>query len=368
MTKRVVTVGLFLAVFLSIAFPALAGEKKERPPVDVRELLLGHLEDSYHWHFFDIGEKKIALPLPVLVHSKERGWFAFLSSRLEEEGGYKGFTLSTEGKTKGKVVETDSTGKVVRPFDISITKNVVALFFSCFLLMFIVLSLSRWYKKREHAGELDAVPGGIKGALEMFIMSIHDGVIKSCVGKDYQRYSPYLLTLFFFIILNNVLGLIPIFPAGANLTGNIAVTMGLALCTMVAINLFGNKEYWKEILWPDVPIFMKAPIPIMQVIEFFGIFTKPMALMIRLFANIFAGHIIILALTSLVFLTVAMGPILNASMSVVAVLFSALMLVLELLVAYIQAYVFTMLSAIFIGLSRQEPHKKKEHKLKTENI
>ena len=144
--------------------------------------------------------------------------------------------------------------------------------------------------------------------------------------------------------------------------------MGLALCTMVAINLFGNKEYWKEMLWPDVPIFMKAPVPIMQVIEFFGIFTKPMALMIRLFANIFAGHIIILALTSLVFLTVAMGPILNASMSVVAVLFSALMLVLELLVAYIQAYVFTMLSAIFIGLSRPEPHKKKEHKLKTENI
>lgn len=353
MSKRTVWSGLFLAVFFFASFPVTAKEVKERPPVDIKELLLEHLKDSYSWHFFDTYEKSISLPLPVIVHSKERGWFVFFSSKLEQEEGYNGFTLSTEGKTAGKVVELNETGEVIRPFDISITKNVVALFFSCILLMIIVLSLARWYKKKEEAGELDAVPDGIKGALESFIMSIHYDVIKTTVGPDYKRYSPYLLTLFFFIFLNNLLGLIPVFPAGANLTGNIAITMGLALCTMIAVNVFGNKAYWREILWPDVPIFMKAPVPIMQVIEFFGIFTKPLALMIRLFANIFAGHIIILALTSLVFLTVAMGPMINASMSAVAVLFSALMLVLELLVAYIQAYVFTMLSAIFIGMSRK---------------
>lgn len=351
--RRTVRMVFLTALFAFVSFAVAAKEVKERPPIDIKDLLLEHLKDSYSWHFFDTKDKSIALPLPVIVRSKERGWFVFLSSKLEQEEGYNGFVLSTEGNTAGKIVETNKAGDVVRPFDISLTKNVIALFFSCLLLMAIVLSLARWYKKKEKAGEYDAVPDGMKGALEWFIMSIHYDVVKKSVGVDYKRYSPYLLTLFFFIFLNNLLGLIPIFPAGANLTGNIAITMGLALCTMIAVNVFGNKAYWKEILWPDVPVFMKAPIPIMQVIEFFGIITKPLALMIRLFANVFAGHIIILALTSLVFLTVAMGPMINTTMSVISVLFTALMLVLELLVAYIQAYIFTMLSAIFIGMSRK---------------
>jgi F-type H+-transporting ATPase subunit a len=194
-------------------------------------------------------------------------------------------------------------------------------------------------------------------------MDVHDNIIKKCIGKDYRRYAPYLLTAFFFIFFNNVLGLIPIFPEGANLTGNIAVTLVLALCTFIAVNVFGNRAYWKDILWPEVPLFLKAPLPIMPLIEFFGILTKPMALTIRLFANIFAGHCIILALTSLIFLTVAMGPVISGSMTVVSVLFSVFMLCLELLVAYIQAYVFTMLSAVFIGMSRQEHHREKTAKV-----
>jgi len=164
--KRVLCVWLFLVVFPLSSNVARAAEKKERPPVDIRELLLGHLKDSYSWHFFTMGEKEIALPLPIIVRSKERGWFVFSSARLHEEEGYKGFTLSTEEKTAGKVVETNSMGETVRPFDISITKNVVALFFSCLLLMVIVLSLSRWYTKQEKEGNHNAVPGGIKGALE----------------------------------------------------------------------------------------------------------------------------------------------------------------------------------------------------------
>ena len=156
--------------------------------------------------------------------------------------------------------------------------------------------------------------------------------------------------------MSNLLGLVPIFPGGANVTGNIAVTLVLALATTFAVNVFGNKEYWKEILWPDVPVWMKVPIPLMPAIELFGIISKPFALTIRLFANILAGHTVLIALSCLVFITVSMGPAMNGVMTVFSVLLSVFMMVLELLVAYIQAYVFTMLSSVFIGLSRKEHH------------
>ena len=158
------------------------------------------------------------------------------------------------------------------------------------------------------------------------------------------------------IFINNIMGLIPVFPGGGNVTGNIAITLVLALCTFIAVNVFGTKEYWKEILWPEVPVFLKCPIPLMPAIELFGIFTKPFALMIRLFANIFAGHSIILALTSIIFVTASMGAAISTSMSIVSVLFSIFMNCVEVLVAFIQAYVFTMLSSVFIGMSRVEPH------------
>ena len=189
--------------------------------------------------------------------------------------------------------------------------------------------------------------------MEMFIMMVNDDIIKSCVGPNYRKFAPYLLTAFFFIFINNMMGLIPFFPGGANVTGNIAITMVLAVCTFLAVNIFGSKHYWKDIFWPDVPWWLKVPIPMMPFIEFFGIFTKPFALMIRLFANMLAGHMAMLVLTCLIFISASMGPALNGTLTVASVLFNIFMNALELLVAFIQAYVFTMLSAVFIGLAQE---------------
>ena len=272
------------------------------------------------------------------------------------EGSYNGYYIAQEGPYAGKIVEKIN-GEEVRPIDISITKTVLALLLNSLILVCIILGVAHWYKKRKVE---NAAPGGFVGAMEMFIMMIHDDLIKSCVGKDYKRFAPYLLTVFFFIFINNLMGLIPIFPGGANVTGNIAITLVLALCTFFAVNLFGTREYWKEIFWPEVPTWLKCPVPMMPAIELVGIFTKPFALMIRLFANMMAGHAVILSLTCLVFVTVSMGKAVNISMTGVSVLFCIFMNLLELLVAFIQAYVFTMLSAVFIGLARVKHHKTTE--------
>ena len=289
------------------------------------------------------------------MYSSETGWHAFSSARLLHAEGetYEGFKIADEGIYEGKIVEVSADGTETRPFDLSITKTVLSLFINSLVVMGIVLMVARWYKKRNPDSP---APKGFVGFMEMFILMIEEDVIKSCVGKDYKKFSPYLLTAFFFIFINNLMGLIPVFPGGGNVTGNIAVTLVMAVCTFLAVNLFGTKEYWKEILWPEVPTWLKCPLPIMPAIELFGIFTKPFALMIRLFANIMAGHSIILALTSIIFVTASMGPVISGSMTVVSVLFSIFMNCVEILVAFIQAYVFTMLSAVFIGMSRVEAH------------
>jgi F-type H+-transporting ATPase subunit a len=201
---------------------------------------------------------------------------------------------------------------------------------------------------------------GFVGSLEMLIVSIHDDLIKPCVGHDYKRFAPYLLTAFFFIFANNLLGLVPIFPGGANVTGNIAVTMVLALLTFFITNFFGSKEYWKEIFWPEVPLWLKVPLPIMPFVEFLGVLTKPFALMIRLFANMLGGHIIILVLVGLIFVfSVTFNIAVGGFVSIVSVGFSIFMLLIDVLVSFIQAYVFTMLSSIFIGMARvQHAHQK----------
>lgn len=325
---------------------------QQQENVDAKEIVFGHIRDSYEWHITKWGDEDIVISLPVIVYSSETGWHLFQSSHLFPEGRqYEGFHIATEGDYEGKIVEVNAARQELRPFDISITKTVLALLINSILLVAIVLGTARWYKKRTPESP---APKGFVGFMEMFIMMIQDDVIKSCVGKDYKRYSPYLLTAFFFVFINNLMGLIPIFPGGANVTGNIAITLVLAVCTFIAVNVWGNKEYWKEIFWPDVPTWLKCPVPLMPVVELFGIFTKPFALMIRLFANIMAGHSVILALTSLIFVTVSMGPAINGAMTVVSVLFCIFMNFVELLVAFIQAYVFTMLSAVFIGLSRAE--------------
>jgi F-type H+-transporting ATPase subunit a len=322
--------------------------------LNVTELILEHVGDAYDWHIATVDGHPISIPLPVIVRGSDGVWHFFLSSRFEHgHAEYAGFSITHEGKYKGKIVEKNVAGEAVRPLDLSLTKNAVSLIMSSTVLIILIMSCATWYRKRKIA---EASPKGFVAMMEMLIMSIVDGVIKPCVGKNYKRYTPYLLTVFFFIFFNNLLGIIPIFPGGANVTGNITVTCVLAVCTFIVVNSFGTKEYWKEIFWPDVPAWLKVPLPIMPAIEVVGMFTKPFALMIRLFANILAGHAIVLGLTCVVFLTVGLGAAMNAGMSVLAVVMTIFIDFVELLVAFIQAYVFTMLSAVFIGLSQVEAH------------
>jgi F-type H+-transporting ATPase subunit a len=331
---------------------------KEKNPVDVKEIIFGHIGDAYEWHITTINQTPITIPLPIILYSTHTGWHCFLSSRLTENGGtYEGFSMAASGSSnEGKLVEHDASGKEVRPWDFSITKVTMALFINSLLLLIIILGVARWYRKHPQGSK---APGGFVGLMEMFIMMIDNDVIRSSVpARAYRRFAPYLLTVFFFIFINNLMGLIPFFPGGANVTGNIAITMVLAVCTFLAVNLFGTKTYWKDIFWPDVPWWLKVPIPMMPFIELFGIFTKPFALMIRLFANMLSGHMAMLVLTSLIFITVSLGAAMNGTMTVISVFFNIFMNALEVLIAFIQAYVFTMLSAVFIGLAQErEPEK-----------
>ena len=343
---------MLLLLLAIVPAETLKAQNDEAADVDVNELVFGHIGDAYEWHIATFGNTSLSIPLPVIVKSST-GWHVFSSSKLEGGEEYEGLYIAEGGAYDGKIVERDAAGAEIRPFDISITKDVLGLFINSAILGGIMIACARWYKK--HPVEQSAPCGGV-GMMEALILMIYDDVIKGCVGEDYKRYAPYLLTAFFFVLVNNLMGLIPIFPGGANVTGNIAITLVLALCTFLLTNIFGTKEYWKEIFWPDVPTWLKAPVPMMPLIEFFGIFTKPFALMIRLFANIMAGHAAVLSLIAIIFITVKAGPIINGSMTFVAVVFGIFMNALEILVAFIQAYVFTMLSAVFIGLSRVKGH------------
>lgn len=349
---------LFISFLVVNAFATEQVKEKEHKEFKVREFIMEHVSDSYVWHITKIWEHEISIPLPVIVYSKLSGWHVFMSPEIMEGQTKDGLSIAVEGKNQGKIVERDSNGEEIRPFDISITKDVLALLINSLLLVVIIMGVARSYKTRPIESKK-----GFVGFMEMFIMNINDDVIKPGIGKDYKKYAPYLLTVFFFVFINNIMGLIPIFPGGANLTGNIAITFVLAIVTFVIVNVSGTKEYWKEIFWPDVPLWLKAPLPIMPVIEIVGVFTKPFALMIRLFANMIAGHSIVLGLTCLIFVTVSLGQAMNTSMTIVSVLMTLFINVVEFLVAYIQAYIFTMLSAVFIGLARVEPHHVKKEEV-----
>lgn len=350
---------LWMAILWFVAFPSQLHAAEEGKGINVSEIVFGHIEDAYEWHITDIGGKSLRIPLLVIVRSST-GWHVFSSSRLENGQEYEGLYIAGDGEHAKKIVERDASGKEVRPIDISITKNVLALFINSIVLVGIMLACARWYKRHDVS---DGVPSGGVGIMEAIIMMIHDDVIKDCIGEDYKRYAPYLLTAFFFILINNLMGLIPFFPGGANVTGNIAITFILALCTFLFTNLGATKGYWKDILWPEVPTWLKAPVPLMPAIELFGVFTKPFSLMIRLFANIMAGHAAILSLVSIIFITVKVGPAINGTMTFIAVFFGIFMDLLEVLVAFIQAYVFTMLSAVFIGMSRVREEKRGPERL-----
>ncbi len=354
--KSILKYGFILLLILNVQGGFAAENETTEREFNVREAILEHLADAYEWHIITIGEKHISIPLPVIIRSKESGWHIFLSSKFHHgHDEYKGFYIAHSGNYDGKIVEKNASGEEVRPLDISITKNAFSLLFNSAILIILVMYVANWYKKKNQDKNYKT-PKGFIAFMELFIMNINDELIKPCIGKDYKKFAPYLLTVFFFIFFNNLMGLVPIFPEGANVTGNIAVTFVLAMFTFVIVNFYGTKEYWKEIFWPEVPTWLKIPIPIMPAIELVGVFTKPFALMIRLFANILAGHSILLGLTFLIFVTVKLGPAINTSMTVLSVLLSVFISFVEILVAYIQAYVFTMLSAVFIGLARVENH------------
>ena len=333
---RSIAAWLAAALFILLSTPARAGEQGEG--FDVTGFIFGHIGDSYEWHITTIKGNDIAIPLPCILIDDGLKVFSFHDHEA------RGYTLNENGKlVNAKTLK--------RPLDISITKNVLGLLIDSVILVVLILLCARWYRRHD---PLKEKPTGLAALLEPVIVMIENDVIKDAVGPEYKRYSPYLLTAFFFILINNLMGIFPVFPGGANITGNIAVTLVMALFTFFMVNIFGNKHYWKDILWPDVPIFLKA-IPIMPVIEILGMFTKPFSLMIRLFANMLAGHVMLLSVIALIFLTASMGPLLNGSLTFVAVLFGIFLDCLELLVAFIQAYVFTMLSSVFIGLAHQHP-------------
>ena len=341
---RILPALLLSLFFLLPATPAAAQEEEE---IDMESYIFGHISDAYEWHILTFRGKEVAIPLPCIVF--DNGLHIFSSERLAHGHEYEGLRIAAKGEPhEGKIVRAPDGS---RPFDISITKNVLGLMADSVLLVVLILLCARWYRRHDALRE---APRGLAGLLEPVIVMIEQDVIKDAVGPEYRKYSPYLLTAFFFILINNLMGIVPIFPGGANITGNIAVTLVLALFTFAMVNIFGDRHYWKEILWPDVPIFLKA-IPIMPIIEIVGMFTKPFSLMVRLFANMLAGHIMLLSTIALVFLTARMGPVLNGSLSFVAVLFGIFLDCLELLVAFIQAYVFTMLSSVFIGLAHHQP-------------
>ena len=321
-------------------------------------MIMHHISDAHDFHFLDYTDSEgvehaVSIPLPVILYTNN-GLVCFMSSAFHhnDDGTYvvskKGTNFVkyhekiyqlNDGASSLEFDEQHHPLNAVKPIDVSITKNVFSMLLSLVLLLTLFGAAGRSARKNPGA------PRGILAFLEPIIIFIREDIIIPNVGeKKYKTYIPYLITIFFFIFFNNLLGLI---PGGANVTGNIAVTLVLSVFTLLVTNFSANKAYWKHIFLPPVPL---ALYPIMVPIEVIGVLTKPFALMIRLFANITAGHIIILSLISLIFV---FKSIFIAPVSVGFVLF---MYTLELLVALLQAYIFTLLSALFIGQAIEEHH------------
>ena len=342
-------ISILICIILPLLAATPASVQEEKSP-DVKKIVMEHLSDSYWWHIGTFGKKDATVYLPVILHSGNSGWHCFSSRHLAGGASFEGFSIAAEGKYEGKIVETLPDGSQSRPLDISVTKTTTGLLMNSAITVIVILCAAGWYRKRKAT---DAAPKGFTGMIEAVVGYLVDDIIRPCVGPGWRKFAPFLLTVFFFILVNNLMGLIPFFPGGINVTGNIAVTFVLAFAALLVINISGSREYWKDIFWPDVPVWLKVPVPIIPLIEFVGIFTRPFALMIRLFANMMAGHAVILCLVCVIFVTAGMGAVVNSSMTAVSVLFNIFMNCLELLVAFLQAYVFTMLTAVFIGMSQE---------------
>jgi F-type H+-transporting ATPase subunit a len=361
---------LFAVLFFVVAgFSAFASEEHEheeagkKKEFDASEVIFGHIGDSHTWHLFDWNGHAVSAPLPVIIYNADRGMSFFSSSAFEHgHKSHDGYRLveehyvaehAADGLTKdniGKIIAVDANDNPIKDakfHDLSITKNVASMLISIVLLLVIMLSVAKKYKKN---GVMKA-PSGFQNALEPVIIFVRDEVAKPNLGKKYMRYMPLLLTLFFFIWINNLLGLL---PGGANFTGNIAVTAALSLISFIVILFSGNKHFWGHLFNPPgVPLGIKF---LLVPIEIISLFIKPVALMIRLFANILAGHIIILSVVSMIFIFGALSEIAGWGFVPVSMAFTIFMFFLELLVGAIQAFIFTNLTAVFIGQAVEEAH------------
>jgi F-type H+-transporting ATPase subunit a len=296
---------------------------------DMGGMIMHHILDEHGWEF----AHGFKLPLPVILYSKEEGFDTFLSSKFDERGEYGPYVNHHE-----KIALADDHHATV--WDFSITKNVASLLLSAIILFLVFTAVGRGYEKNR-----GKAPSGIQSFLEPVIMTIKDEVVKPNIGPKYETYLPYMLTLFFFILVNNLIGLT---PGAANLSGNISVTLSLALITFVIVHVKANKNYWMHLVAPPgVPGWLK---PLFWIIEGIGVFMKPASLTIRLFANITGGHIILLSFIGLIFLfkNYAVGG------GVWAI--GTFMSLIEILVAFIQAYIFTLLSSMYIGSAIEEHH------------
>jgi F-type H+-transporting ATPase subunit a len=322
-------------------------EGHEAKAFNVTETILEHIKDDHSWHLW--GETSLALP--VILYTP-KGFEVFSSAKFMNEHhehiAYKGnFDYKI---IEGKVKIVDATEAVDLEaskalWDFSITKNVASLFISVLILLVVLLTAAGAYKKTG----ITSAPKGVQSFMEPIVLFVRDEVAIPNIGKKkFAKYMPFLLTIFFLVLTNNFLGLIPFFPGGANVSGNIAFTMTLAVCVFVVVNLSANKSYWEHIFWmPGMHWSMKL---FLAPIELIGVFTKPISLMIRLFANITAGHILVLSLICLIFIFKTVYA------SAIAVPFAVFIGLIELLVAFLQAYIFTMLSAMYIGMATEEHH------------
>jgi F-type H+-transporting ATPase subunit a len=350
---------LLILIFVNLlnSQPAYTAGSNSDGKFDPGSFIFDHIADAYEWHLFTIYGTHYSVPLPVILYSPGKGLNIFMSSKFDHgHSPYRGFMIAAEGPSRGKIVHAhEGTGEFQEGIiiNLSMTKNVTGMLFASLVILVIFISIGKKYRKNPLSA-----PSGLQGLFEPIILFVMEDIVRPALGsKKCEVYFPYLLTLFFFIWFNNMLGLIPIFPMGANVTGNISVTMGLALTSFLVINLSGNRQYWQHIFnTPNVPTFLKLPIPLMPLIEVIGMLTKPFVLMVRLFANITAGHIITMGFFSLIFIFAEVSPSFGYGATFLSVGFGIFITFLELLVALIQAYVFTLLTSLFIGAAIEDGH------------
>jgi F-type H+-transporting ATPase subunit a len=346
-------------------------EKKEEKKLDPAKIILEHVGDAHEFHFFTFNKKPVSIPLPVILYSP-KGWTVCMSSAFEHgHAEYQGFRLLTEefaeehnldlNNYQGKKLKTgaiyavDNAGMPdlsVKVYDLSLGRNAVQVLISVLLLIWLMKGVAGKYARGQG---VKTAPTGFQNAVEPVITFVRDEVGKSNLGSNYEKYMPFLLTVFFFILINNLIGLV---PGTANVTGNIAFTAVLGIISFIVILFSANKHYWGHIANPPVPLGVK---PIMIPVEIMGIFTKPFALIIRLFANMISGHIIILSFICLIFIFGAMNTALGWGTSPFFVLLAVFIYLIEVLVAFIQAFIFANLTAVFIGQAFETSHHEDGH-------